>query len=336
MRRIGFLFGFLVFANMALAQDRTLYGTLVAIDPKVGTLSLSMMQPKPLVKNFNLADMKLPVTDGLDQQVPLDSLKKNARLAVRIGKDNDDEILAIRDESNIDIGAITGIDLKKSEITTKCGYAQRVLRITPELPIVIDEQPAPINKLKATSVDLVLNPERTKVVLVRQGKGMHYGNPYCRYENQAGFLLSRDDAKKTISLITLNERYKPLELNIDAWTHVRLMYSSWTLRDAPVDLIQPYVKMSLYYESDRKRVSTIAIEVPHITRRPFEAMDAKARSITILVDDNQRESFTIAEGTMVLRDYQPIRLEQVPMKGLMTVGLSMDQKEVLFIHLHSR
>ena len=146
------------------------------------------------------------------------------------------------------------------------------------IPFLFNGDAGTVKNLKPLQVvKVILAPDRKKVLEVQAGKGVGYANPYCRNINQSGYLLKKDDARKIIQIGTIADRTRLLEFTYDAWTGVRLVYSTFVLRTASMDVVDSPAKINLYFESDRQRVSSLSVEVPLISRCLVKSYDKEKR-----------------------------------------------------------
>ena len=316
------------------AQERQSFGTLQSLDLAVGTLSVSH-EPKGQVKAFSLLKKDIPVANSMGGPLKLADLKRNDRLALTVA--NEEDVVAIRLESDLDWGVITGVDIAGKEVIAHIGQTPRPFKITDELRCSIDGKTGPAADLKdvklwSHGLKILLNPDRTAVREMWINKGKYHSNPYCHRISVTGFLTSHDPVKKTLSLVT-TDRYQTLEFEYDSWTQLRLIHSFQLLGNLPISRLKSPGKVSIGYDSDTRRTAVINLEAPTVSRRCVASIDRAMRKLTLeAADESPTETFLIAADAKIMRDGKdPRTLADVKEKCMVTLGLAPDQKEVWYL-----
>lgn len=323
-----------LFPLQGWAQEKIYYGSLKSIDAANGTITI---QPRELnqPKTLNLFKKDLPITDVYGQKLKLEDLKVKSRLALTT---KDDDVLSICDESNYEWGVTIGYDLDKKEYVARFGNGVHKIKDTPELAVFHHEEKASLADFKPKqSVRVTLSPDRSKPIEIRYGKVSVNGNPYAKVVNHSGFLLKKDAQKKTVMVALIGERHEAFDLHYDAWTSVRLFYSTYLLGYAKMEDVNPYCRINFYYEIDRERLTSLNVDVPIISRHRVAAIDHAKRTITIVTnEEGKKETFPVSADVRVLNDTNAGNWTDAKEKSLVTVGLSLDQKEVIFLSIHEK
>lgn len=313
----------------AQEKEKLVHGTIQEIDVDIGTLTVTSL-PRHEVKKFNLARRDLPVVDPLEVPLKLTDLRKHHRVALTVV--GDENVTAIKFESDLEWGVIKSIDPVKQQLVLTVGYVTRPIDVGPAVTVIHDGKPGTLKDIKALgAIRMLLTPDRMAVRQVWTGKGVLSSNPYCARTHITGFVTAVDQTKRKLTLLT-SDRYKPMEFDFDAWTYVRLTFSSYVLGDMPVARVKGPFKVSLYVDTDTKRASSLSIDAPFIVRRVVEKLDRERRTLTIApAADDPQEEFPIAADAQILYAGRPTTLARVREKGLVSFGLSLDQREVIFL-----
>ncbi len=322
-------------ASIAAAQEKEIFGTLQSLDAELGTVSISQ-PPKGQEKSFNLFKKEIPITDSFGMRLKLTDLKKLHRLALITSADED--VVAIRVESNFDWGVVTQVDATRNELIANLSHMPRAVKITPQMRVSLDGKTGSAVDLRnvkpwSHGVKILLTPDRTAIQEMWITKSKYHTNPYSQRISITGFLVRHDPEKKTLSLIT-SDRYKSVEFEYDSWTQLRLVhYTYTTLRNVPVSQLQSPAKVIVGYDSDTKRATSITLDVPMVLRRTVAAVDLATRKISIEAsEEGPAEDFLIAADAKILRlGKAPSALADVKVKSIVSLGLSLDQKEVLYV-----
>ena len=316
------------------AKEKETPGTLQSLDLEVGTLSVSH-EPKGQVKTYSLVKKDIPVTNSIGGPLKLTDLKRNQRLALTIA--NEEDVVAIRLESDLDWGVITSVDVAGKEVIANMGHTPRPFKITDRLRFSIDGKTgaaADLTNVKPWShgLKVLLTPDRTAVQEMWIDKGKYHSNPYCHRISVNGFLTSHDPVRKTLSLVT-TDRYQTLQFEYDSWTQLRLMHSFQTLGNLPISQLKSPAKVSIGYESDTRRTAVVNLEAPTVSRRYVASIDLPARKLSLDASDEiPAETFLIASDAKIVREGKELRpLADVKEKYVVTLGLSPDQKEVWYL-----
>jgi hypothetical protein len=315
----------------AQEKEKIVHGTIRAIDRDNGTITISAGTVKPQTKTLNLFKKDLPITHLAARPLTLADLGKDHRVALKVV--GEDDVISIHSDADTDWGQIVTIARDHKEITARIGSTTRTLKLGPDVQIYVDGEPASARNLKANGyVNVCLSPDRSKILQIRQGKGITIGHPYGRNLHQTGFVLKKDDAARTLTVVSLGERYEKQDFVYDNWTYVRLTHSSYVIREGSMAELKGHCKIAYYYETDLRRLSTISADIPMIVRRPVAKFDATERRLTLALDDDQNsEAFPIAADAMIIRNGRPIGLDWVKEKRLVSAGLSLDQQEIIFL-----
>jgi hypothetical protein len=329
----------LVLNPAASAQQKEILGTLQALDAKVGTIAISQ-PPLGNEKTFSLLNKDIPVTNSLGARLKLTDLKKHHRLVLTIA--NDEDVLAIRLESDLDWGVLTGVDAARNELMANMSHTPRPLKITPKMRVWIDGKigsAANLKELKPWShgVKVLLTPDRSEIQEMWINRGKYHTNPYCRRIAVAGFLVRHDPVKQNLALIT-TERYQQMEFTYDSWTQLQLVHHFQTLRNVPISKLTSPCKVQIGYDSDTKRAGVIKLELPTISRREVAAIDPETRKLSLAAaEESPAEVFFVAADAKIVRDgKEPSKLADVKANYVVSVGLSPDQKEVLYLSFSAR
>ena len=322
-------------ASIAAAQEKEVLGTLQSLDPELGTLSVNQ-PPKGQEKSFSLVKKDLPITDASGARLKLTDLKKYHRLVLTTA--NDEDVTAIRVESNFDWGVVLQVDVARNELLANMSHTPRPLKITPQMRVSLDGKTGSsvdLREVKPWShgVKVLLTPDRTGIQEMWITKAKYHANPYCHRISVTGFLVRHDPVKKTLSLIT-SDRYQLMEFDYDSWTQLRLVLNAYSaLRDVPVSQLQSPAKVIIGYDSDTKRATSINLEVPMVSRRHVAAIDLAKRKISLQASEGSpAEDFQIAADAKITRLGKELCvLADVKVNYIVSLGLSLDQKEVLYI-----
>lgn len=324
----------------ASAQEKEIFGTLQALDPETGTVSISRLRAQD--KAFSLQKRDIPVADAAGARLKLTDLKKHQRVALTIASADDEEVVAIRLESDLDWGVITKVDVARKELIANFSQTPRPLKITPKMRVSIDGKTgaaADLSELKPWShgVKMLLTPDRSTIQEMWINKGKYHSNPYCQRSWVSGFLVRHDPAKKTLSLVT-TDRYQPMEFEYDSWTQLRLVHGFSNLRDVPITQLISPSRVQIAYESDNRRTGAIDLEVPTAGRRHITAINQATRKISLEAsDDNPAEEFVVAADARIVRQGKEMcTLADVKANYVAFLGLSLDQKEVLYLSFSER
>jgi len=324
----------------AAAQgEKEILGTLRSLDPEVGVVSLSL-PPDGQEKTLSLFKKDIPVTDAAGARLKLTDLKRHHRIALTISSDED--VVAIRLESDVDWGVITHVDVAGKELLANMTQTPRPLKITPKMRVSLDGKTGTavdLNEVKPWShgVKVLLTPDRTAIQEMWINKARYHSNPYCHRTTVTGFLVRHDPEKKSLSLIT-TDRYQPMEFEYDAWTQLRLVHYFQTLRHVPIGQLQTPSRASISYESDNRRTGVISLEAATVSRRHVTALDLETRKISLAASDtNPAEDFLIAADARILHQgREPRMLADVKVGYLVSLALSLDQKEALYLSFAER
>ncbi|MSU79655.1 MAG: hypothetical protein EXS16_16400 [Gemmataceae bacterium] len=305
-----------------------------SLDPELGTLSVSQ-PPKGQAQSFSLVKKDLPITDSSGARLKLTDLKKHDRMVLTTF--NDEDVIAIRVESNFDWGVVTHVDVARNELIANLSYMPRPVKITPQMRVSLDGKTGSAVDLREVKpwshgVRVLLTPDRTGVQEMWITKGKYHGNPYGHRISVTGFLVRHDPVKKTLSLIT-SDRYQIVEVAYDSWTQLRLVQNFNTLGNVPVSQLQSPAKVIIGYDSDTRRTTSINLEVPMVLRRHVAAIDLATRKISLEASgDSPAEDFRIAADAKITRLGKELCvLADVKVKYIVSLGLSLDQKEVLYL-----
>ena len=323
----------------ASAQEKEILGTLQALDPKVGTLSVSQ-PPIGQERALSILNKNILISDSSGARLKLTDLKKHDRLALVISEDED--VVAIRRESELDFGVVTHVDVARSELIANLSQTPRSLKITPKTRFSIDGKPgsaAALVDVKPWShgVKVLLTPDRNALQEMWINKGKYHSNPYCHRIEVSGFLMGHDPAKKTFSLIT-TERYQLMEFDYDSWTQLRLVQHFQPLREVPIRQLKAPCKVQIAYDSDSRRTGIVNLEVATVSRRRVASIDPATRKLALeATDDSPAEDFLVAADARIMRDgKERSMLADVKERYVVTLGLSLDQKEVLNLSFSER
>ncbi len=313
-------------------KEKDVCGTLQSIDVDKGTITVTL-PPYNKPQTYNFSRREIPIHHPLGQALKFEDLRPKSRLNLRLNTIED--VVSMRDDSDYEWGTVLAVDPDKKEFLARCGHAFKTLKID-DIPFRFNDEKGAIKNLKPMQgIKLILAPDRQKVVEIRAGKGVASGNPYCRFINQSGYLLKKDDARKIIQIGSLGDRTRILEFTYDAWTGVRLVVTAHVLRTISMDVVNPPGKVILHFESDRQRISALDVDVPIINRCVVKSYDKEKRALTILTDqEGNAETIPIAADVTMVKD--GVRVEpfkEIMEKRLVTLGLSLDQKEILFVNL---
>lgn len=323
----------------AAAQQKEIRGTLQTLDAQVGTLTIAQ-PPRGEEKTFSLSSRDIPVADAAGARLTLSDLKKLHRVALTTSAD--DDIVAIRLESEFDWGVVTDVDVARREIIANISHTPRPLRITPKMRVSLDGNDASTINLAdvkpwSHGVKVLLTPDRTGIQEMWIERGKHHSNPYCRRPTVTGFLVRHDPVAKSLTLVT-TDRYQTMEFEYDSWTQLRLVHYFQTLRNVPIDQLRSPCKASIGYDSDTKRVGVISLEVAMVYRRHVAAIDLQARQLTLAAsEEGPAERFVIAADARIVRQgKKQSTLTDVKENYLVSLGLSPDQQEVLYLSFAER
>jgi hypothetical protein len=322
----------------ASAQEKEVRGTLQALDPEVGTLSISQ-PPRGEEKTFSLFKKDIPVTDAAGARLNLTDLKKHHRLALTT---SNDDVVAIRLESDLDWGVVIDVHVADNEVIANMSQTPRPLKITPKMRVWIDGKTGSAADLKAVKpwshgVKVLLTPDRTAIQEMWINRGKYHSNPYCQRIAVTGFLVRHDPVKKTLSLVT-TDRYQLMEFEYDSWTQLRLVHAFQTLRNVPISQLRSPCKVQIGYESDNRRTGVVSLEVATVSRRHVGSIDPATRKLSLAAsEESPAEDFLIAADARIVRDGKAAStLADVKEGNGVSLGLSLDQKEVLYLSFSER
>ncbi len=251
-------------------------------------------------------------------------------------------MVAIRRESDLDFGVVTQVDVARSELIANLSQTPRPLKITPQLRWSIDGKPgsaAALSDVKPWShgVKVLLTPDRAAIQEMWINKGKYHSNPYCHPISVTGFLVGHDPARKSFSLIT-TDRYQVMEFAYDAWTQLRLVHAFQALRYAPISQLKTPCKAQIAYDSDTRRTGIIHLEVASVSRRRVASVDSAMRKLSLeATDESPAEDFLVAADARIVRDgKEPSQLADVKAQQVVSLGLALEQREVLYLSFSER
>ncbi len=331
MRTLILLAG-LSLVGVTHAQEKHQFGTVNSLDVENGTLTVRQM-PKLKEKTFNLLNRELPVTHSLGHKLRLEDIRKNDRVAFELSDGED--IVAIRVDTDCEWGLLEEIHQNPPAISVKFGYAVRKYEITPQVVLEIDNVKATLKQFrKGGYLEAHLSPDHTKLVKVKQGKGIVAWNRYCKNRYGSGLLLDIDKSKKTLRIVDVNERYELEDFAYEGWTRVRLLHSTYQLGDGSLEELKPYLRVHYTHESDLNRIPQLSVEVPMINRRVVAKIDREKMLLTLKMDEEGTfAEFPVNADAVVMQSGQKRTLAAIKEKQIASVGLSLDQKRVLLIIL---
>lgn len=317
-------------ASPGLAQKK-IHGTIESLDADNGTIVIRSLEGGSY-KSIPLSLFKedLPISHPLGHPRKLRDLHPPQRVLLTLNESED--VIAIQDESDIQWGHISTIDLKRGELIFRLGSMGRTIAFK-KIPLKINSQPGDWAELKdGQAINFHYSPDHRQIVEARAGKGIHVSNPYGRHHHRVGIVAGVDHAKRKIRFLTTSERVLAEDLEYDNWAVVRVVHPTVNLQELPIQELQPYCKVSLLQEMDTGRVSSVTAEVPMLNRRKVLHVDAEKRLLRLDVD-GKAEEFRIADPVVIRTQRGTGRLSQLQENKLVSVGLSLDNKQVLYLNL---
>lgn len=315
-------------APAARGQSTTAYGLIEDLDRDNGTLTL-LLAPKQERKEFSLAGRDLPVTDAIGQPLQLADLAARQRVALQLGSDSD--VTAIRREDECQWGYVVEVRPEKRELVFKEGHLQRTLAVPDRAVLRIDGQEGQFTDIKTgQGIKAVFAPDRRTLLQLQVGKGIG-SSPYYSLKHQDGVLLKVDHQRRTIQVIVRGERYTVEEYEYQPEALLRLTHSSYQLRTTDIAALQPYCRIFFYYESDARKVVQVSAEVPVLVRRKAEAVDRSGRQLKINANGSA-EQLRVATDAMIRTPAGLGRWEDVAKGDLVSCGLSLDGREIVFVY----
>lgn len=308
----------------------TLLGTIAAIDAATGSLRLthySMMKPREL----SLARADLPVTDALGKPLKLTDLGPRQRVVVQLGPDGD--VIAIRREDPCRWGLVVAVEPAERRLRVQEGYTERQLQVPPEAVVLVDGQKADLAQVEANKAfKAILAPDQRTLLQLECGKGVSSSNPFCKQLSERGILMKIDHDRHTFQILTQEGRFVLQDWEFRPWSAVLWMHSSYRLRSTDIQTLQPYCKVNFQYESDTRQVNRVIAEVPILARRRVTGVQTAERWLTLDTAE-QAQKFPVAADVTVRTPEGPGKWDDVAVDVLVSAGLSLDGKEVLYLYL---
>jgi Cu/Ag efflux protein CusF len=328
MRLVPVCLLFLLSAECCLAQT-TAYGILEELDRDIGTITV-LLPPKYEAKQYNLSKADLPVSNALGGAVKLADLRDKQRVALLL--DDAEDVAAIRVDDNCLWAYVIKVDVATRQLTVKYGHIQRSLPVPADAVMLHDGAKSALDTLKVGQGIKAVFAEQNRLVQIQTGKGISGVSPYHRWGHQSGVLLKIDHDKKTLQILTLQERFKIEDYEFQPDAILRLTHSSYLLRTTGIDELHAHCKLSFYYESDTKKIVQVSAMAPTIIRRKVDALDRAARRITIEVDGKPLQ-LSVPKDAMIRTPNGLANWEDVDQGALVTCGLTMDNREAVFLYL---
>lgn len=317
------------FANPVAAQQ-IVHGTLEELDRELGTITV-LLPPKYEPKQFNLSKPDLPVHNALGKALKLTDVREKQRVALSL--DDVEDVAAIRVDENCLWGFILKTDQANRQITLKYGHIQRVLHVPADVPVLHDGAKDKLEGIQiGQAIKAVFAGEPARLVQIQTGKGISGSSPYHRWQHQSGVLLKIDHDRDALQILTLQERFKIEDYEFYPDAILRLTHSSYLLRTTGIDELHAHCKLSFYFETDTKKIVQVTALVPALARRKIASLDPASRRITIEGED-AKMSYQVAKDAMIHTSKGPARWEDVELGALISCGLSLDGREVLYLYL---
>jgi hypothetical protein len=129
-----------------------------------------------------------------------------------------------------------------------------------------------------------------------------------------------------------------MEIEYDAWTQLRLVHHFQTLRHVPISQLKAPCRAQIAYDSDTRRAGLVNLELPTVSRRRVASIDPATRKLSLeATDESPAEDFLVAADARIVREgKEPGMLANVKEKYMVSLGLSLDQKEILSLSFSER
>jgi hypothetical protein len=317
-------------APLSAQKLKEVHGLLQSLDVNKGVIVVVPARAQA-PKGFNLLQRDLPVTHALGHPLKLADLRPGQRVLLRVDEEQE-TVASVRLDTDCQWGYVRGIDLDKKLLAVRLGHMPHTIAVTPEIRIERDGEPADLGDLKeGQAIVATFAPDHRRVLHVRAGRGTVGANPYTAAANVGGMLTAIDHAKKRLRLIA-SDRYELLDLGFDNWSTVHLVHSSYVLREIDIRELTAPCRVSLYYDRDTKSATALHADVPRLVRRVAEKFDRATRQLVIRGDDDDpTETFVIAADARIMHGQQPATLDAVHAGAIVTAGLTLDGKEIIFL-----